>query len=233
MSAVYAADFRPSELRLHRLRSENGMMVVDLLDDAIWNVEAWLTSKSANKFARTENAEHINGTGAHEAQGIMSLADWTTLGAYERNALETRYITGGVLAGDDFIDVQSDLLEAYQMNAVWLMHRKIWAEVMKLKDANNQYLLNPQMLFTGSKPMLLGQPVKLAGDMASALTAGEYIAAYGDFREGYTIVDRLGIRVLRDPYSAHGFIQFYTTKRSGGGVTNYQAIKRLGVPSET
>lgn len=204
-----------------------------LLDDAIWNVEAWLTNKGADKFARTENEEFINGTGAHEAQGIMSLADWTTLGAYERDALETRYITGGVLAGDDFVDVQSDLLEGYQSGAVWLMHRKIWAEVMKLKDANNQYLLNPQMLFTGSAPQLLGQPVKFAGDMANALTAGEYIAAYGDFRAGYLVVDRIGIRVLRDPYSAHGFVQFYMTKRTGGGVKNYQAIKRLGVPSET
>jgi len=209
------------------------------LDDSLWNVEAWISGKLVERFSRVENAETINGSGAHEMQGICALPDWTTLGVYEREALETRDITGAAgasIAADDLIDLQSDLLEGYQSNANWLIHRKIWAEIMKLKDDNDQYLLNPQMLFAGVSPQLLGKPVVMSGDMAKPNATGEYtadsiVALYGDFREGYVMLDRLGMRVLRDPYTTKGVVKFYTTKRTGGGVVNFQAIKRLAVPS--
>lgn len=206
-----------------------------ILDDAIWNVEAWINQKIADKFSRTENHEFINGTGAREAQGILSLPDWATLGVYQRYALETRDTSGagGIIVADDLIDLQSDLLEAYQPNARWIFHRKIWAEIMKIKDTQGQYLLNPQMLFAGVQMQLLGAPVVMSGDMPSAYTADEIVALYGDFREGYAIVDRIGIRVLRDPYTTKGFIKFWARKRTGGAVVNYQAIKRLAVPSNT
>lgn len=203
-----------------------------ILDDAVWNMEAWLSGKIADRFARVENWEFINGSAAHEAQGICVLPDWETLGIYERNALETRLATT-TTTGDDLLDLQSDLLEPYQGNARWLMHRKIWVEIMKLKDSTGQYLLNPMMLFSGASLQLLGRPVVMAGDMSNAADAGEIIVCYGDFREGYAIVDRIGIRVLRDPYTVKGFVQFYTTKRTGGGVVNFQAIKRLRIPEET
>jgi HK97 family phage major capsid protein len=204
------------------------------LDDATINVEQWLQNKVADRIARLENEAFCNGTGAKEAEGFLALADWTTLGQYEREALETRQTAAAsVFDGDDLIDLQSDLLEPYQAKANWTMHRKIWAECMKLKDADNQYLLSPQMLFAGVAPQILGRPVKMFGDMNNAVEDDAIIMAYGDFSEGYTIVDRIGIRVLRDPYTSKGFVKFYTTKRTGGGVTNYQAIKRLRIQAGT
>ncbi len=201
------------------------------LDDVAWNLESWISGKLAEKFSRTENHEFMVGTGANEAQGILSLADWAALGIYERNALETRPLSA-LPSGDDLINLQSDLLEYYQGNAVWMMHRKTWAEVMKLKDLQGNYLLNPMMIFSGVAMQLLGRPVVMSGDMPVPGVDGIPVI-YGDMREGYAIVDRIGIRVLRDPYTLKGFVQFYTTKRCGGGVVNFQAIKRIRYTADT
>lgn len=201
------------------------------LDDVAWNLEAWISGKLAEKFSRQENHEFMVGAAANEAQGILTLADWASLGVYERNALETRALSANP-TGDDLINLQSDLLEYYQGNAVWMMHRKTWAEVMKLKDTQGQYLLNPMMIFSGVAMQLLGRPVVMAADMPVPGVDGIPII-YGDMREGYAIVDRIGMRVLRDPYSVKGFVQFYTTKRCGGGVVNFQAIKRLRYTADT
>jgi HK97 family phage major capsid protein len=203
-----------------------------MLDDAMFNVEGWIQEKISSKISREENRQFVNGSGNKEAKGFQSYADWTTAGQYERDALETRETaTASEFDGDDFIDLQTDLLEPYQANARWVMHRKVWAEVLKLKDATNEnYLLNPAMLFQGILGMqLLGNPVTLFGDMPSAVADNALVVAYGDFREGYVIADRVGIRVLRDPYSVHGKVQYYTTKRTGAAVVNYQAIKRLKI----
>jgi HK97 family phage major capsid protein len=200
------------------------------IDDVSINLESWLQQKVAQKFARVENAAFVNGTGVKQPKGILDYPSWATAGNYERFALEHRETaTAGTIAGDDFIDIQSDLLEEYQANASWMLHRKIWAEIMQLKDTDNQYLLNPMMLFSGVEMQLLGRPVRFAGDMEDELTEGASIVIYGDFREGYTVVDRIGIRVLRDPYTDKRFVKFYTTKRVGGAVTNYQALKVLDV----
>lgn len=208
-----------------------------IVDDAVFNIENWISGKISEKFARVENAETINGSGAHEMEGIATLPSWTTLGEYERGALETRDITGTAgttIDSDDLLDLQSDLLEPYQGNANFMFHRKVWVEIMKLKDSDGQFLLNPMMLFSGAQMQLLGRPVRMSGDMPDNLnTDGSIIGYYGDFREGYAIVDRIGIRVLRDPYTTKGVIKYYTTKRTGGGVVNYQSIKRLSVPSGT
>jgi HK97 family phage major capsid protein len=182
------------------------------------------------RFARQEATAFVSGDAVKKPRGILDYDSWTTAGQYERDAIEHRdTATVATLAGDDLIDLQSDLLEAYQGNATWLVHRKIWAEIMQLKDSDNQYLLNPMMLFSGVQMQLLGRPVRFAGDMDSTLGEGNSIAIYGDFREGYTVVDRIGIRVLRDPYTQKQYVKFYTTKRVGGAVTNYQALKVLDV----
>lgn len=200
------------------------------LDDISINIEGWLQEKVAMRFARQEALAFVSGDAVKKPRGILDYGSWTTQGQYERNAIEHRDTAAvGTLAGDDLIDLQSDLLEAYQSNATWLMHRKIWSEVMQLKDNENQYLLNPMMLFSGVQMQLLGRPVRFAGDMDDDLTEGNSIMIYGDFREGYTVVDRIGIRVLRDPYTQKQYVKFYTTKRVGGAVTNYQALKVLDV----
>jgi HK97 family phage major capsid protein len=200
-----------------------------MLDDAMFNVEAWLNGKISDKFARTENTAFITGSGVKQPKGILTYADWATLGQYQRNALETRSTAAAsVFTGDDFIDLQSDLLAGYR--GTWGMNRKTWAQVLKLKDAvDGNYLLNPAMLFSGALGMqLLGDPVLLLNDMPDKAD-GVIPVIYGDFREGYKILDRIGIRIIRDPYTTKGYVKFYTTKRTGGGVVNFQAIKRLKI----
>ena len=210
------------------------MAAQKILDDAIVSIEQWISGKIVDRFSRSENTAFVNGTGIKQPVGFMSLDDWAALGAYERNALETRQTATATLTGDDLIDLQTDLLEPYQANARWTMHRKVFAEIMKLTDTNGQYLLNPSMLFAGPSGMqLLGRPVVFFADMSNTIDEGDYALAYGDFRAGYTIADRLGIRVLRDPYTQKGAVKFYTTKRTGGAVTNFQAIKRLKILEST
>jgi HK97 family phage major capsid protein len=97
--------------------------------------------------------------------------------------------------------------------------------VRKFKDADGNYIWQPAGK-PGEPPMLLGHPVAESEDMPSIAT-DSYSIAFGDFRRGYLIVDRIGIRVLRDPYSSKPYVLFYTTKRVGGGVQDFAAIKLL------
>jgi HK97 family phage major capsid protein len=202
-----------------------------MLDDAAFNVEQWISQKIVDKFSRTENTAFVAGDGVKRPQGFLDLANWANLGQYEREALETRdTATAGTIAADDLIDLQTDLLEGYQGNARWVMARKTWATIMQLKGTNNNYLLDPMLMFAkGADLEILGKPVTLMSDMEADDTEGNRPIAYGDFREGYVIVDRIGIRILRDPYTSKGYVKFYTTKRTGGKVVNYQAIKRLKI----
>jgi len=202
-----------------------------VLDDALFNVAGWLTQKTSDKFVRLENNAFINGDGVQKPEGILSLGDWASVESYLRGSLGTRSTAASLtIAADDLIKMQGDLFEGYQARATWAFHRRIWTDkIVTLKDENNNYLLNFQMMFQGATFALLGKPVKLMGDLPSTISASAYVALYADFMEGYTIVDRIGIRVLRDPYTNKPFILFYTTKRVGGGVTNYQAIKRLKI----
>jgi len=205
-----------------------------VLDDAAINIDAWLTGKIADKFARTENTAFVNGTGVKQPTGFMTYANWAAVGTYQRDRLETLTATGtaGALdASDDLISLQGALLEAYQANATWTGNRETWTDIMTMKDGNDNYLLNLATMFQdGTKMRLLGKPFVIFSDMADVAAAAVPLA-YGDFREGYTIADRIGIRVLRDPFTSKGYVKFYTTKRVGGALTSYQSIKRLLINS--
>lgn len=196
-----------------------------LLDDASVNVEAWLAAKVAEKFARDEATAFVSGNGVNKPKGILSYASGTGFGQIERK--ETA--ANNAITGDELIDTQAKLKEAYQGNATWLINRLMVAYVRKLKDAiSGNYLWQPG-LSQGQPNMLLGRPVMFASDLASAVTADTDTIIYGDIRAGYQIVDRIGVRVLRDPFSSKPHVLFYTTKRVGGAVKNFEAIKALKV----
>lgn len=202
-----------------------------MLEDSSWNVESWLSNKVSDRFSRQENNAFVLGDGIKKATGFTTYAAWANNEQYERGKL-ARHVTAtsNTLAGDDLIALQTLLLEGYQNNARWGMNRKTWGSyVITLKDTTGQYLINPQLIYQGVDLQLLGKPVTLLGDMASSLDDNELIIAYGDWREAYTIVDRIGLTVLRDPYTSKGFVKYFTRKRTGGDVTNYQALKLLEV----
>lgn len=194
------------------------------LDDAFVNVEAWLADYAAEAFALAEATAFISGHGVGRPRGVLSYGDGTTYGNVQRITTDAT----GAITGDDLIDVQDALKEPYQKNATWLMHRLTKSVIRKVKDGT-QYLWQPG-LQAGAPDMLLGRPVMLAADLNTSLATGtDGLMLYGDFKQCYQIVDRVGIRTLRDPYSSKPKVVFYTTKRVGGGVKNYEAVKVLKI----
>lgn len=193
-----------------------------LIDDGSIDIEQWIARKVADKMARLEATAFINGDGTTQPKGLLSYAAGTSWGTIEQ-------VNTGALAtvtADSLIQLYYALKDDYARNASFLMHRTTVQAVRLLKEATtNQYLWQPG-LAAGRPDTLLGVPVALAADMpvpaASALSV-----VVADFKRAYLIVDRIGIRTLRDPFTAKPFVKFYTTKRVGGKVINTDAIKIL------
>jgi HK97 family phage major capsid protein len=202
-----------------------------LLDDAAVDVESWLGTKVADKFTRVENAAFVVGDGVAKPRGFTAYPTAATADATRAWGTLEHIVTGAnadfgaTTPADKLHDLVGAFKDAYLQNGRWVTRREVMTKVRKFKDGQNQYLWQPG-LQAGQPQQLLGYPVTIAQDMP-ALTAGSLSMAFGDFREGYQIVDRIGIRVLRDPYTAKPYVKFYTTKRTGGGVLNYEAIKFL------
>ena len=202
-----------------------------ILDDASVDVEAWLSNKVADKFARFENAEFV--TGAAKIRGITSyptLADsgagvaWGSIG-HVITGTDGAFGTTVATQADKLIDLMGLLKNSYLANARWVTRRSVLTAIRKFKIAatTDAYVWSPG-LGVGIPESILGYPVSRMEDMP-ALATNSLSLAFGDFREAYQIVDRIGIRVLRDPFTAKPFVKFYTTKRVGGGMVNFEAIK--------
>lgn len=201
-----------------------------LLDDAEVDVESWLTAKIADKLARVENTAFVSGTGVTQPIGFLSTPTPVTTADSSRAWGTLQYFPSGAsgafdssLPGDYLIDLVFGLKAGYRSNAVFLMARSTLAGVRKLKDGDGNYLWQPDF---GSRQggALLGYPIVEAEDMP-VIGSNSFSIAFGDFRAGYQIVDRSGIRVLRDPFTAKPYVVFYATKRVGGGLVNSEAIK--------
>lgn len=205
----------------------------NLLDDASVDIEAWLAGKVADKFARFENAEFV--AGASKIRGLVSYTNaadagsgvtWGQIG-YVATGTSADFGSTVATTGDKLIDVMGVLKNAYLANARWITTREIITKIRKFKigATTDAYMWQPG-LAQGQPETILGYPVNRMQDMP-ALAANSYSLAFGDFRAAYQIVDRLGIRVLRDPFTAKPYVIFYTTKRTGGGVVNFEAYKLL------
>jgi HK97 family phage major capsid protein len=209
----------------HDIRSKMSA-TQDMLDDAYLDLANWLQTKGADKIGRTENTAFFTGNTPSRPRGFLTLPAWTTAGVYQRDALEQ--VNSGAattFTADGLIAAQASLKEPYQAQAVWMMKRTSFGEVLKLKGADNFYF-GQTLLKDGMTAMqLLGKRVIFADDMQAHGTGNNLIAAYGDFGRGYTILDRMGLQVLRDPYTANPFVVFHMSRRTGGAVTNFDSIK--------
>jgi len=196
-----------------------------LLDDAEINMEAWLASKVSEKFARDEAAAFVNGNGVGKPRGFLTYADGTTLpGTIEQFDTGANGAFASAPGGADvLLSALYGLKQQYRANATWFMNRTTTGLVRRLKDSNGEFVWSPGIA-AGQPATLLGYPVAAFEDMPDPAT-GSLSIAVGDMREGYQIVDRIGIRTLRDPYSAKPYVEFYTTKRVGGDVVNFEAVK--------
>lgn len=190
-----------------------------LLDDARIDVESWLSAKVADKLSRLENTAFINGDGTGKPRGILTYPAGST------NPRQIQQVNSGsasALTADGLRTVAYALKSSYLKNARWVMSRATVEAISKLKDSTGQYLWQPS-LEAGELQTLLGYPIERMEDMPT-VAANSLSLGFGDFRQAYTIVDRMGVRVLRDPFSAKPFVLFYTTKRTGGDVTNFEAL---------
>lgn len=202
-----------------------------LIDDAATDVEAWLANKVSDKFARIEGAAWWTGDGVGKPRGLAAYPTAATADDTRAWGTFEHIVTGanGAL-GSGKADPLQDLIGAfkdqYLQNATFVMRREVRTAIRKLKaTADDRYLWEPSMQ-AGQPDRLLGYAARIDQYMPKVDT-GSLSLALGDFREAYLIVDRIGIRTLRDPYTAKPFIRFYSTKRTGGGAVNFEAVKFL------
>lgn len=209
-----------------------------MLDDSSFDVEAWLSGELATEFAEQENSAFVDGTGILKPKGFLAYGIALT-GDATRAFGTLQYVKTAEAASfkapsatvnptDNLIDMQTALKSAFAGNATWLMNSATLGTVRKFKDAvNGIYIYQPSMVL-GVPATLLGKPVEIDEAMPT-IAANALPIAYGDFKRGYTICDRIGTRVLRDPFTKKPYIMFYTTKKVGGFLANSQAIKILKV----
>ena len=200
-----------------------------ILDDSAFDIEQWLADRVAEKFLRSESDAFVNGDGVNKPSGFLTktLVDnaswqWGEIG----------YVTTGTAGdfdannpGDALIDLVYSLNAEYRAGSAFIMNSKTAGEVRKMKDNQGRFLWM-EGLHAAQPPLLVGYPVMVVEDMPDIATDSHAIA-FGNFEKGYTIAERPDLRILRDPYSAKPNIMFYATKRVGGDVSDFAAIKTL------
>ena len=199
-----------------------------LLDDSRVDIAGWLADEVSIEFSEQESEAFINGNGVEQPKGIAAYAMaanssyvWGKVG----------FITSGnaslVNDLDKLIDLQHALKPVYRNGAAWLMNDATLATIRKMKDGDGNYIWVPG-LKDGAPDTLLGKPVEI-DDNVDDIAANKYPIFFANFKRAYLIIDRQGVRVLRDPYTSKPYVLFYTTKRVGGGIVMYEAIKCLKI----
>jgi HK97 family phage major capsid protein len=200
----------------------------ELLDDSIANIADWLADEVGVEFAEQEGDKFLTGNGVKQPRGLLTYPvvdndswSWGKIGSVNSGAAGAFAVAPN--GGDALIDLTHALKRGYRANASWLMNDLTLAEVRKLKDSNGAYLWRPG-IEAGAPETLLGKPIEI-DDFMPDVAANSLSIAFGDFKRAYRIVDRVGVRVLRDDLTEKGFVKFYTTKRVGGGINHYEAVK--------
>lgn len=200
-----------------------------LLEDATVNIDQWIASEVDLAFAAQEGTAFVTGDGVNKPKGFLA---YTTVADSAWAWSKIGYIATGQAGAwpasnpsDVLVDLVYSLKAGYRQNGTFVMNRKTQSAIRKFKDTTGQYLWQPPAQ-PGGRATLLGFPIMESEDMPE-IGADAFAIAFGDFRRGYLVVDRAGVSVLRDPYSAKPYVLFYTTKRVGGGVQDFEAIKLL------
>ncbi len=215
-------------IQLHEL-SASPKASQRLLDDTAFDVEAWLGERIADRFLRAESAAFIDGDGVNKPKGFLTKPmvangswGWGSIG-YAATG------TSGAFDANEPADAVVDLIYSlgaqYRASAAFVMNSKTAGEIRKIKDGQGRFVWTEGMS-ARAPALLMGYPVAIVEQMPD-IAADSLSVAFGDFGHGYTVAERPDIRILRDPYSAKPHVMFYATKRVGGDVTDYAAIKVL------
>ena len=199
-----------------------------LLDDSYVDIDEWLADEVQDAFSVQENTAFITGSGTNQPKGFLSYTEvadashaWNQLG-YIASGSAGAFTTD--MEVEKLLDLIYALKPGFRGNARFVMNRRTLSSLRKVKDGDGRYIFAPGL--GGEASSLLGFPVTEIEEMPD-IAADATPIAFGDFKKGYLIVDRQGARVLRDPFSAKPYVLFYTTKRVGGGVQNFDAIKLM------
>ena len=203
-----------------------------MLDDAAFDVEGWLASEIATEFGRAEGQAFVNGSGVNRPKGFLNNPISTAKDGV-RPFGTLQYLPSGAAGAfgngeeDRLVDLVQSLRAPYRQGACFVMNAATSARIRKMKTTDGQFLWAPG-LAAGQPATLLGYPVVEAEDMPD-IAENSCAIAFGNFQAGYLITERAETAILRDPYSNKPYVSFYTTKRVGGGVRNFQAIKLLKI----
>lgn len=198
-----------------------------LLDDSYMDIGLWVTNKIGDKFGRTEGIAFSSGTGIKKPLGIMSYPT-STATDFNRPWGTLQYIaaaSSGQIAADDLKSLMWSVRAVYRQGSTWLMNSNTASAIDKLKNGDGDYIWRDG-LTAGAQPSLLGYPVAFDEAMPD-IGAGNYPVTFGNFKLGYLIVDKVGIKVLRDPYTAKPNVLFYAYKRVGGALNHSETLKLL------
>ncbi len=198
-----------------------------LLDDAAIDVGAWLIDGLRDEFARQEAIAFLSGNGVNKPFGLLTYVEGGA--GDDAHPGGNLTVVEAAISVDALVDFLYSLPSPYRQNSTWLMASTTAAALTKLKDDEGN-LIWRESLIVGQPATLLGRPVEIDEGMP-APTAGNLPVAFGDFNAGYLINDRQGVRVLRDPYTNKPFVNFYSTKRVGGGLLDPNAIRLLKIPA--
>ena len=202
------------------------------LDDLFFDVESWLIQSASEAIAQGEGAAFVSGNGTKKPTGFLAGPTPVTTVDASRAFGTLQYVASGQAAAmptsvDTLLDLVYALRARYRANARWVTSKLVLAALRKYKDTTNNYIWQPSTV-AGEPSTFLGYPIVEAEDMP-VVGAGAFPLAFGDFREGYLIADRVGMRMTRDEITSPGFVKFYVRKRTGGKIRNSQAIKLLKI----
>jgi HK97 family phage major capsid protein len=192
-----------------------------MLEDSMIDLEGYLANKIADKFGRVEATAFVNGTGVDQPRGLLTYASGTTWGSQIE---QVGTGTSGAFTYTGLINIITSIKEKYQANAQFLIRRQSIASIMLLQDGNSRYIFQPILNGNFNNTPLLGYPIRYATDMP-AIGAGSLSLAFGDFKAGYLIVDRVGMSTIRDNLTSKPNVLFYTRKRVGGDTIDFDAYK--------
>lgn len=208
-------------------------ITMESLEDSVQNVETDLMEEIGIEFSEMEGQDFISGTGINGPRGFQS---YTMVANASYTWGQVGFIVSGAAAdfaasnpSDRLIDLQHSLKRQYRGNAIWTMNDATLGAIRKFKDGQGNYLWGmtaPSNLMAGAVGTLLGHPV-VTDDFMPDRAADSFPVAFGDFNRAYYVIDRTGMSILRDPYTAVPYVKFVARRRVGGGIANFEAVKVL------